>query len=49
MTFGEHRFAIPSIAEYPVPSLWFMLREVDAILGRSVTVDQWAALVGQTT
>lgn len=37
MFFHEHRLAIPSNAEYSVPQLKFMLREIELILGRTIT------------
>ena len=41
MTIGEHRLAIPSNSEYSTPQLRFMLREVENILGRKITSDEW--------
>ena len=41
MTLEEHRLAIPSNSEYSIPQLRFMLREVENILGRKITSDEW--------
>jgi hypothetical protein len=38
------RLAIPSNAEYSVPQLRMMLREVEDIIGRQVTADEWSEL-----
>ena len=40
----EHRLAIPSNDEYSVPQLRMMLREVEEILGRKITVEEWDEL-----
>lgn len=44
MVFGQHRLAIPSNTEYSVPQLKMMLREIAAIIGRPVTVQEWNRL-----
>ena len=44
MVFENHRLSIPSNAEYSVPQLRMMLQEVEAILDRSVTPDEWNSL-----
>jgi hypothetical protein len=44
MAFKNHRLSIPSNAEYSVSQLRMMLNEVEAILERSVTVDEWNRL-----
>ncbi len=41
MLYGEHRLTIPSNAEYSVPQLRTMIREVEAILGRMITLEEW--------
>ncbi len=41
MIYGENRLAIPSNKEYPIPQLRMMLREVELILGRRITADEW--------
>lgn len=44
MIFGKKRLAIPSQAEYSVPQLRLLVREVEAILGREITLDEWSGL-----
>ena len=44
MLYEQHRLTIPSNAEYFVPQLRMMIREVELILGRQVTADEWNAL-----
>ena len=44
MVYKNHRLSIPSNTEYSVPQLRMMLNEVEAILERSVTADEWNTL-----
>ena len=44
MVHEEHRLAIPSNAEYSVPQLRLLLREVAEIIGRDVTLEEWNGL-----
>ena len=37
----QNRLAIPSNEEYSVPQLRMMLREVEAILGHSLSAEEW--------
>lgn len=41
MVYEQHRFTIPSNKEYSAPQLRMMLREVEAVLGRQITADEW--------
>jgi hypothetical protein len=41
MVLSQKRLAIPSNAEYSVPQLRVMICEVEAIMQREVTPDQW--------
>jgi len=41
MVFENYRLSIPSNAEFSVPQLRMMVHEVEAILDRSLTVDEW--------
>jgi hypothetical protein len=41
MVFEEYRLSIPSNSEYSVPQLHMMLNEVEGILGRAITADEW--------
>jgi len=44
MVYENHRLAMPSNAEYSVPQLRMMLREVEEITGHSISVDEWNRL-----
>lgn len=44
MVYEQHRLAIPSNAEYSVPQLRMMIREVEEIIGRKITTDEWNRL-----
>lgn len=44
MIYAQYRLAIPSGAEYSVPQLRVMLREVEDILGRSISLEEWNEL-----
>lgn len=40
----QHRLAIPSNEEYSIPQLRMMLRQVEALLGRSLSAEEWNGL-----
>jgi len=44
MIYQQHRLAIPSNAEYSVAQLQMMLREVEHIMGRGISVEEWGHL-----
>lgn len=44
MIYEQYRLAIPSNAEYSVPQLRIMLREVEGIIGRPVSLEEWNEL-----
>lgn len=44
MIYEQHRLTIPSNSEYSVPQLKLMLREVETILHRNITTDEWNKL-----
>jgi len=44
MVYGTDRLSIPSNAEYSVPQLRVLVREVEAIIGRSIPLDEWQSL-----
>jgi hypothetical protein len=44
MIFENHRLTIPSNEEYSVPQLRMMIREVNEILKREITIDEWNSL-----
>ncbi len=41
MISSQKRLATPSNREYSVPQLRMMIREVESILGREITADEW--------
>jgi hypothetical protein len=44
MVFSQKRLAIPSNSEYSVPQLRTLVREVEILLGREVSVEEWTNL-----
>ena len=44
MVVGQHRLTIPSNREYSVPQVRLLLREVEALLGREITAEEWNQL-----
>jgi hypothetical protein len=44
LLYEQHRLTIPANAEYSVPQLRMMIREVEAIIGREITADEWTRL-----
>jgi hypothetical protein len=44
MVFEKYRLTVPSNSEYSVPQLRMMLNEVEGILGRAITADEWNKL-----
>ena len=44
MTWEQHRLAIPSNSEYSVPQLRLLLREVEGMVGRKISADEWSEL-----
>lgn len=40
----NHRLAIPSNAEYSMPQLRIMIREVEEILDRKINLNEWEKL-----
>jgi len=44
MVFEKHRLSIPSNAEYSVPQLKMMLSEVELILARAMSLEEWEDL-----
>ncbi|MGF1986877.1 MAG: hypothetical protein RMY62_003320 [Nostoc sp. ZfuVER08] len=44
MVYGQHRLTIPSNDEYSVPQLRMMIGEVDVILEREITLEEWNSL-----
>ena len=44
MIQSQKRLAIPSNAEYSVPQLRMMIREVETILGGAISLEDWIEL-----
>jgi len=44
MIYEQNRMAIPSNTEYSMPQLRMMIREVEGILNRDITVNEWDEL-----
>lgn len=44
MVYKQHRLAIPTNTEYSIPQLKMMIREVENIIGREITADEWNSL-----
>ena len=44
MIFHQRRLAIPSNAEYSVPQLRTLIREIEGIIGFEITRDFWNGL-----
>jgi hypothetical protein len=44
LIFRQHRQTIPTNSEYSVPQVRMLLRQVEAILGRKISVEHWDSL-----
>ncbi len=44
LVFENYRLAIPSNAEYSMPQLRMMIREVEEILNRNINLNEWEKL-----
>ena len=44
MLFNDYRFAIPSNAEYSIPQVKFLLKEVEGIIERNISLKEWEQL-----
>jgi len=44
MIYAQHRLTIPSNDEYSVPQLRMMVREIEVILEREITLEEWNSL-----
>ena len=44
LAFGQRRQRIPSNAEYSVPQLRMLVRQVELTLGRRISADEWEGL-----
>ena len=44
MVLSQRRLAIPSNSELSVPQLRMMVREIESLLGREVSAEEWVGL-----
>jgi hypothetical protein len=44
VVFAQKCLAIPSNPEYSVPHLRMLIREAEALLGRSISLEEWTGL-----
>ena len=44
MVLGQHRQTIPTNSEYSEPQIRMLLRQVESILGRQISLDEWDSL-----
>lgn len=44
MIYEQHRLAIPSNNEFSIPQLKMMIREIETILGRRISLEEWNKL-----
>ena len=44
MVYKNHRLAIPSNLEYSVPQLKMMIVEIETIIGRQISIEEWNRL-----
>jgi len=44
LVFGQHRQTIPTNPDYSVPQLKMLLRQVEGVIGRKISAEEWAAL-----
>lgn len=44
MIYENHRLTIPSNNEYSVPQLRMMIRQVESIIQREISADEWNRL-----
>ena len=44
MVLSQHRQTIPTNSEYSVPQIRMLVRQVESILGRAISLDEWNSL-----
>ncbi len=44
MIFGEHRQTIPTNSEYSVPQVRMLIRQVESIIMRPISLNEWDSL-----
>ncbi len=44
MVYGQRRQTIPSNSDYSLPQVKMLIRQVEAVIGRKVTAEEWERL-----
>ncbi len=44
MVYKKHRLTIPSNSEYSVPQLRMMIREIEDVIERKISLEEWNRL-----
>jgi hypothetical protein len=44
MVLGQHRQTIPTNVEYSVPQIRLLVRQIESILSRQISADEWSSL-----
>jgi len=44
MVYQQHRLTIPSNSEYSVPQLKMLIKEVEIIIVRQISINEWNEL-----
>jgi len=44
MVLGQHRQTIPTHSEYSIPQIRLLIRQVESILARPISMDEWNSL-----
>ena len=44
MRYGDNVLTIPNNEEYSVPQLKMMIRELENIIGRTITLEEWGEI-----
>ena len=44
MVLSQHRQTIPTNSEYSVPQIRMLIRQVESILARPISLDEWNSL-----
>ncbi|MBM3129052.1 MAG: type II toxin-antitoxin system HicA family toxin [Chloroflexi bacterium] len=44
VVYRQQRLTVPSNSEFSVPQLRMMIREIEGILGRKISADEWNEL-----
>lgn len=44
MVLSQHRQTNPSNSEFSIPQVRMLVRQVESILGRSISLDEWDSL-----